>query len=91
MNRAHTAMESLSAHDELGLALLRFESDARQALTEFNLAIELAPQGVNPSDGEWAALYWHRASAEQKLGTAPPLTVTSQLRNKLLPVQPSRP
>jgi tetratricopeptide (TPR) repeat protein len=67
-NRSHTAMESLSAHDELGLALLRFGQDARGALAEFNRAIELSPDGLSPADGEWAQLYWHRGAAEQQTG-----------------------
>jgi hypothetical protein len=67
MNHAHTTMESLSAHDEFGVALIRFDHDARQALTEFSRAIDLASQGLNESDAEWAELHWHRAAAEQQL------------------------
>jgi TonB family protein len=67
MNRAHTAMESLSAHDEFGVALVQFEHDARQALAEFSRAIDLAPEGLNESDAEWAELHWHRGIAEQQL------------------------
>jgi tetratricopeptide (TPR) repeat protein len=61
-------MESLSAHDGLGLALLEFGQDARGALDEFNRAIELANEDLKPSDGEWAELYWHRGAAEQQVG-----------------------
>ena len=67
-NHSHTAMESLSADDELGLALLQFGQDPKGALAEFTQAIELAPEGLSPSDGEWAQLYWHRAAAEQQVG-----------------------
>jgi tetratricopeptide (TPR) repeat protein len=66
-NPSHRAMESLSAHDEMGLALLR-SGDARAALMEFTRAIELAPEGRGPADGEWAKLYWHRGAAEQQTG-----------------------
>jgi tetratricopeptide (TPR) repeat protein len=66
-NPAHSAMESLSAHDEMGLALLR-SGDAGAALTEFARAIELAPKGLRPTDGEWAKLHWHRGAAEQQTG-----------------------
>jgi hypothetical protein len=67
MNRLHTPMESLSAHDEFGVALLQFEHDSRQALSEFSRAIELAAEGLNESDAEWAELHWHRAVAEHQL------------------------
>jgi Gram-negative bacterial TonB protein C-terminal len=67
-NRIHTAMESLSAHDELGLALLQFGHDPKGALSEFTRVIELAPEGLSSSDGEWARIYWHRAAAEQQIG-----------------------
>ncbi len=67
-NRSHTAMESASAHDEFGLALLEFGQDPKGALAEFTQAIELAPEGLSPSDGEWAQLCWHRAAAEQQIG-----------------------
>lgn len=67
-NRLHTAMESLSARDELGLALLQLGHDPKGALSEFTRAIELAPKGLSSSDGEWAQLYWHRAAAEQQVG-----------------------
>lgn len=67
-NRLHTAMESLSAHDELGLALLQLGHDPKGALSEFTRAIELAPEGLSSSDGEWAQLYRHRAAAEQQVG-----------------------
>jgi hypothetical protein len=66
-NHAHTAMESLSAHDEFGVALIQFDHDARQALAEFNHAIDLAAEGLRESDVEWAELRWHRAFAEQQL------------------------
>jgi tetratricopeptide (TPR) repeat protein len=66
-NASHTAMESFSAHDELGVALLRFGNNPVQAIKEFDQAMQLAPQGLNPSDGEWGQLYWHRATARLEL------------------------
>jgi tetratricopeptide (TPR) repeat protein len=67
-NGSHSAMESLAAHDELGLALLQVGKDPKSALAEFTRAIELAPDGLSAADGEWAQLYWHRAAAEQQVG-----------------------
>src|SRR5262249_20330860 len=67
MNRAHTSMESLSAHDEFGVAFIQFEHDVRRAFAEFSRAIDLAPGGLNESDAEWAELHWHRAVAAQQL------------------------
>ena len=69
-NPSHTAMESLTAHDELGLALLKLGQDASAAVTEFSRAIELAPQGLGPIDAEWAKIYWHRGRAERQAGQA---------------------
>ncbi len=68
MNRNRTPMESLSAHDEFGLALLTLGHDARQACAEFDRAISLAPEALSSSDGEWGQLHWHRGEAEYKLG-----------------------
>jgi tetratricopeptide (TPR) repeat protein len=67
-NPSHTAMESLTAHDELGLAHLKLGEDAAAAVTEFSRAIELAPEGLGPTDAEWAKLYWHRGRAERQAG-----------------------
>ncbi len=67
-NPSHTAMESLTAHDELGLAQLKLGQDASAAVTEFSRTIELAPQGLGPTDAEWAKLYWHRGRAERQAG-----------------------
>ena len=66
-NRGHTAMESLSAHDELGIALLRFGKDPQQAVEEFNMAIGLAHDALTASHGEMGLLYWHRAEAQRQL------------------------
>jgi len=67
-NRSHSAMESLSAHDELGLALMESGQDAGAATAEFNRAIDLASGTLSSADGEWGELFWHRAAAEQKSG-----------------------
>jgi hypothetical protein len=67
MNPSHTAMESLSAHDELGMALLRFAEKPELAVREFNRAIELATEGITTSHGETGQLYWHRAEARRRL------------------------
>ncbi len=67
-NHSRTAMESLSAHDELGLALLWSGRNSRAAVMEFTRAIDLGPEGLGPTDGEWAKLYWHRGAAEQQTG-----------------------
>ena len=70
MNRSHTEMESASAHDELGVALLRFAKEPGQALAEFKQSIELARQGLTAADGEMGQLYWHRAEAQKRLNQA---------------------
>lgn len=70
MNHGHTEMESASAHDELGLALLKFAKEPGQAFAEFNRAIELAGQGFAASNGEMGQLYWHRAEAQQQSNRA---------------------
>jgi tetratricopeptide (TPR) repeat protein len=69
-NRSHTAMESLSAHDELGIALLEFADEPQKAVEEFNRAIELASEGFTASQGETGQLYWHRAEARRQLNQA---------------------
>jgi hypothetical protein len=66
-NHNHTAAESIAAHDELGVALLRFSKDPRQAFEEFSRSIELATNGFAAFDGEMAQLYWHRAEALREL------------------------
>src|SRR5438067_1913828 len=63
-------MESLSAHDELGIALLRFGKDPHQAVDEFDRAIELAHEALTASHGEMGLLYWHRAEAQRQLNRA---------------------
>jgi TonB family protein len=70
MNRSHTAMESLSAHDELGIALLKFAKEPQEAVKEFDQAIELATKGLTTAHGETGQLYWHRAEARRQLNQA---------------------
>lgn len=71
VNRSHTPMELLSAHDELGIALLKFGRDPRQAVDEFNRSIELAHEGLSASNGEMGLLYWHRAEGQRQLNQTP--------------------
>lgn len=61
-------MDLLSAEDEMGVALLRENGKAAEALEHINKAIALASQGLTPSDAEYADLYWHRALAEADSG-----------------------
>ena len=58
VNRNHTPMESLAAHQELG---------PRHAVEEFNAWIDLAHEGLDASYGEMGLLYWHRAEAQRQL------------------------
>lgn len=66
-NSVHTPMEALTAHYELGIALLD-SGDASNAVRELDEAIRLAPTGLTQGDGEWGRLYWHRAAAQAHLG-----------------------
>jgi TonB family protein len=59
-------MEILDAHQNLGHALLN-AGLAKDAIREFDLAIEIAEQSLKKSDAEYAyALFW-RATAEQQV------------------------
>lgn len=50
-DRSDTSMEAFSAHDELGLALLQFANNPREALIEFEKAPAEATEGLTRSDG----------------------------------------
>jgi hypothetical protein len=67
-NGGGTPMNRLAAHDEYGLALLLFAHQPKEALEQFKLAVQFAPQGLKQTDAEWAYVYWHRARAEQLTG-----------------------
>lgn len=69
IERSHSsAIDRITAEDEVGLALLRAGGRADEALGHFSVAIDLAPQCLTVSDAESAYLYWHRATAERELG-----------------------
>lgn len=65
-----TPLDRFTAHDQYGLALMKYAHDAKKASEEFSKAIELAPERFDPTDAEWAYAYWHRATAEQELGNS---------------------
>ncbi len=56
------------AEDEYGVALLGIGHQPRQALEAFNRAVALLPAStVKPDSLQWAAVFWHRATAYQQL------------------------
>jgi TonB family protein len=60
-------LEILDAHENLGRALLN-AGKAKEAIEEFDLAIQIAEQSMKKTDAEYAyPLFW-RASAERQLG-----------------------
>ena len=62
-------MARIVANDEYGIALLASAHQPRQALEVFNSEIEMLPANtVKPDSLQWAAAYWHRATAYQQLG-----------------------
>ncbi len=59
-------MEILDAHQNLGHALLN-AGLAKEAIAEFDFAIQIAEQSLKKSDAEYAyALFW-RATAERQI------------------------
>ncbi len=65
-----TPLDRFTAHDQYGLVLMKYAHDAAKALDQFSKAIELAPDRLTSSDGEWAYAYWHKATAERQLGNS---------------------
>ena len=62
-------MERFTAYDEYGVALLNSAKKPDLALQQFTQAIDIAPNGLKPSDAEWAYVYWHRGIAGTQAGT----------------------
>jgi hypothetical protein len=62
-------MERFTAYDEYGVALLNSAKKPGLALQQFTQAINVAPNGLKPSDAEWAYVYWHRGIAGSQTGT----------------------
>jgi hypothetical protein len=67
-DKQSTPMERFTALDEYGLGLLEDARQPDQALQQFTLAINIAPDVLKESDSEWAYVYWHRATAEKQAG-----------------------
>jgi hypothetical protein len=65
-----TPLDRFTAHDQYGLVLVKYAHDAKKAVEQFSKAIELAPERLDATDAEWAYVYWHRATAEQELGSS---------------------
>lgn len=62
-------MERIIANDEYGIALLAYAHEPQQGLDAFNREIAMLPEStVRPDSLQWAAAYWHRATAYQQLG-----------------------
>jgi tetratricopeptide (TPR) repeat protein len=62
-------MARLVANDEYGIALLAIAHQPKQSLNSFDREIAILPQStVKPDSLQWAAAYWHRATAYQQLG-----------------------
>lgn len=62
-------MARLVANDEYGIALLAIAHEPKQSLNPFDREIQMLPQStVKPDSLQWAAAYWHRATAYQQLG-----------------------
>jgi hypothetical protein len=56
------------AYDEYGLALLAIAHQPQQALDALNRELALLPAStVKPDSLQWAAAFWHRATAYQQL------------------------
>ena len=61
-------MARIVADDEYGVALLAVAHQPKQSLDPFDRAIELLPAStVKPDSLQWAAAFWHRATAYQQL------------------------
>ena len=61
-------MARIVADDEYGLALLAIAHQPKQALAPFDRGIALLPEStVKPDSLQWAAVFWHRATAYQQL------------------------
>ena len=62
-------MARIVANDEYGIALLASAHEPEQALQVFNSEIGMLPAStVKPDSLQWAAAFWHRATAYQQLG-----------------------
>ncbi len=62
-------MARIVAKDEYGIALLASAHEPAQALQLFNSEIAMLPAStVKPDSLQWAAAFWHRATAYQQLG-----------------------
>ncbi len=62
-------MARIVADDEYGVALLAIAHQPKQALDAFDKGIALLPAStVKPDSLQWAAAFWHRATAYQQLG-----------------------
>jgi TonB family protein len=64
-------LEILDAHQNLGRALLS-AGKAKEAVEEFDLAIQIAEQSMKKSDAEYAYPYFWRAMAEIQTGMVEP-------------------
>jgi tetratricopeptide (TPR) repeat protein len=61
-------MPRIVAYDEYGIALLAIAHQPKQALDALNREIALLPAStVKPDSLQWAAAFWHRATAYQQL------------------------
>lgn len=65
-----TPLDGFTAHDQYGLALMKYAHDPKKAVEQFSKVIELASERLNSTDAEWGYAYWHRATAEQQLGNS---------------------
>jgi hypothetical protein len=61
-------MEQFTAYDEYGVALLNEAQRPDLAFQQFTKAIDIASNGLKPSDAEWAYVYWHRGVAASQSG-----------------------
>jgi tetratricopeptide (TPR) repeat protein len=62
-------MARIVADDEYGVALLAIAHQPKEALDAFDRGIALLPAStVKPDSLQWAAAFWHRATAYQQLG-----------------------
>jgi hypothetical protein len=61
-------MPRIVAYDEYGLALLAIGHQPKQGLDALNREVALLPAStVKPDSLQWAAAFWHRATAYQQL------------------------
>jgi hypothetical protein len=61
-------MPRIVAYDEYGIALLAIAHQPKQALDALNREVAMLPAStVKPDSLQWAAAFWHRATAYQQL------------------------